>query len=412
MAGGAAPIGGRRLWVMLHRWAGLTISLFLCVAGTTGALLAFYDELHLATAPALLRAQPPAPGAAMLDPLELRDRAERASGGRIDYTRLDQYPGRTMFFYPKPLPGAAPLAYEEIRLNPYTGVEQSRRTPGDLSEGVHNLMPFVYDLHHELALGEIGRWAFGIAALIWALDCFVGVYLTLPTGRARRLGRWRKAWTIKRPVQSSHRLKLDFHTAGGLWLWPMLFVFAWSAVSFNLRPVYDPVMTAVLGPAGDTLDAPALDAPLDVPAFDWRTARAHGRALAAKLADQHGFTVQGEMNLGIDRSTGIWRYGFSSDREVFDKYGQSRIYFRDSTGELVRLSLPSGQTARQTADSWLVALHLGFVFGLPYRLFVMCVGLAVTGLSVTGVLIWMRKRSARLLRSRRGTPGLALQPAE
>ena len=35
---------------------------------------------------------------------------------------------------------------------------------------------------------------------------------------------------------------LDLHRAGGLWLWAMLFVFAWSSVAFNLTPAYDAVM--------------------------------------------------------------------------------------------------------------------------------------------------------------------------
>lgn len=44
-------------------------------------------------------------------------------------------------------------------------------------------MPFVYRLHYSLALDTIGTYAFGIIALLWTLDCFIGAYLTLPRGR-------------------------------------------------------------------------------------------------------------------------------------------------------------------------------------------------------------------------------------
>lgn len=394
----------RPVFVMLHRWAGLTIALFVAVAGLTGSLLAFNFELEGLTAPGVVSVAPPAPDARRLDPLVLRERALAASGGVIDYVRLDTYPGRTMFYYPKPRPGAPALDYDELRINPYTGAVAAQRWRGDLSQGWHNIMPFLYRLHYQLALGEWGELAFGIAALIWAIDCFVGLYLTLPVARANWWQRWRKAWTIRRPLKFHYKLNVDLHLANGLWLWPMLFVFAWSAVSFNLPRVHDPVMTALVGPSADQAAAPPLPQPLSQPRYSWQQARERGRALAIGLGRAQGFTVEADMNLGIDRKTGLWRYGFRSSREVMDRYGQSAVTFRDGSGELVNLSLPSGQTRRDTIDNWFVALHIGYVFGLPYRLFVSLMGLAVTLLGVTGIIIWTRKRSARVLRQFRSQP--------
>ena len=57
---------------------------------------------------------------------------------------------------------------------------------------------------------------------------------------------------------------------------------------------------------------------------------------------------------------------------------------------------PVGRTGTDRVSTWLQMLHMAGVFGLPYRIFVSLLGLAVTMLSVTGVLIWLRKRSARL----------------
>ncbi len=50
---------------------------------------------------------------------------------------------------------------------------------------------------------------------------------------------------------------------------------------------------------------------------------------------------------------------------------------------------------------WLVALHIASIGGLPYRIFVSVLGLAVVMLSVTGVVIWMKKRSARIAAGRK-----------
>jgi uncharacterized iron-regulated membrane protein len=61
---------------------------------------------------------------------------------------------------------------------------------------------------------------------------------------------------------------------------------------------------------------------------------------------------------------------------------------------------PTGIDAGNTITSWIVALHVGAVFGLPYRAFVSMMGIAVALLSVTGVWIWLRKRNKRWTGSR------------
>ena len=95
-----------------------------------------------------------------------------------------------------------------------------------------------------LALGEAGTFVLGIAALAWTLDCFLGLYLTLPRATAHFLRRWKPAWTLKYPA-TAVRVNYDIHRSGGLWLWPLLFVFGWSSVMFNLPAVYEPVTARV-----------------------------------------------------------------------------------------------------------------------------------------------------------------------
>lgn len=63
----------RQFWVVLHRWAGLTLTLFLAVAGFTGIFLAWIDELDVAAAPQLHLAAPPHVGARPLDTLTIRE---------------------------------------------------------------------------------------------------------------------------------------------------------------------------------------------------------------------------------------------------------------------------------------------------------------------------------------------------
>ena len=48
---------------------------------------------------------------------------------------------------------------------------------------------------------------------------------------------WKAKWRA-----NFARPNFDLHRAGGLWLWPLLFVFAWFSVVLGLGGVYDPVM--------------------------------------------------------------------------------------------------------------------------------------------------------------------------
>ena len=58
---------------------------------------------------------------------------------------------------------------------------------------------------------------------------------------------------------ASYRVNFDLHRAGGLWLWPLLFVFAWSSVELEPKTgAYDFVMEALLGPR-EYLTAVALE---------------------------------------------------------------------------------------------------------------------------------------------------------
>ena len=79
---------GRQLWVVVHRWAGLTIALFLIVAAATGSLLTFRDELTYASGFNKGHVAQPRPGAPLLDGLEVARRVEQATGRRVIYAPL------------------------------------------------------------------------------------------------------------------------------------------------------------------------------------------------------------------------------------------------------------------------------------------------------------------------------------
>ena len=405
----------RRFWLLIHRYAGLYMAFFLIVAGLTGSVLAFFHELDVYLNPELH--QVAILDRAMLDEFELREKAlALAPQAQIQFVDLARKPGQVyeagLIPAINPATGKAfTLDYQTIRLNPYTG----ELLGYDRDEGLwpltrRNVLKFIYALHYSLALGEVGAYLFGSAALIWTVDCFVGFYLTLPArtqpGRSAkpRLGRgfvsrWAVAWKIKWPT-STLRLNFDLHRAGGLWTWLMLLVFAWSSVGLNLQAlVYQPVMSALFDmPDMATLPTADLPNPKPAPALDWRDARLIGRQLMTEQARAAGFQVQEEQALGYQPAKGLFFYTVKSDRDLSGARGSTTLWFDGDTGQSAGLLLPSGQQIGYTVSMWLFSLHMAAIWGLPFKIFVCLMGLVVAMLSLTGVYIYLKKRRASRLK--------------
>jgi uncharacterized iron-regulated membrane protein len=133
--------------------------------------------------------------------------------------------------------------------------------------------------------------------------------------------------------------------------------------------------------------------------MDWRAAQTVAEGIAADAAREHGFSIDRAVYLGLDRDNHLFEYRVHSSRDIGEKSGQTFFWFDASTGALLAMILPTGHRAGNTLTTWLVELHEANVFGLPYKIFVCVLGLAIAALSVTGVYIWWRKRAARLHRS-------------
>lgn len=399
----------RPLLVLFHRYVGLVMAGFLILAGLTGMLLVWNHELDAALNPRLMLVAPSAASKEVLDPLLLRERVEQAwPHAWVHYVPLRQpAAGEAMQFYIEPRPDASgrasDLDADQVFVDPYTGRILGTRRWGDISQGTTNLMPFIYRLHYSLALGTVGTWAFGIVALLWTIDCFVGAWLTLPASGRTRLfparqwwARWAPAWQIRWRA-GSYKLNFDLHRAGGLWPWALLLVLAWSSVAFNLyQPVYLPLMRTVFGMADyPRTDAVPVPLPADAPSLGWPQAREFGRRHMAREADRQGFSVVSEDRMAYDAHKNYVRYVVRSDRDLNERYGQTSVYFDATTGALLATRIPTGQNAGETITSWITTLHMAHIWGLPFRVLMTATGLVVAILSVTGVVIWWRKRQAR-----------------
>jgi uncharacterized iron-regulated membrane protein len=398
---------GRSFFVFAHRWVGLTMAGFLILVGLTGALLAFLPELNHWLSPRLF---PGARASVALEAGELAFRAEAlVPEARAQSVFFNGMGSATIRMEARP--GASPLDFNQLFLDAGSGEELGRRWTKGLPDGANTILPFIYRLHYALALGEFGGWSLGLVALAWTIDCFIGFYLTLPPRngihRRRFLARWKSSWLVKFRA-SFYRVNFDLHRAGGLWLWAALFVFAWSSVFMNLNGFYMRVTELLFD-----FERPIWSLPAPPSARDgreplgWREAQGIGARLMDEQARAKGFTIDRQVALALAREEGRYRYSAHSSLDIGEKYGSTSVYFDAYTGALSSLSPPSGAHAGNTLTTWLMELHMANVFGLPYRIFVCVLGLVIAMLSVTGVYIWWKKRSARVTRSRERSAPIA-----
>lgn len=379
-----------RQWALrLHRWAGLLLAGFLIVTGATGALLAFKDPVEAWLAPQLMRVEP------FGDPLPLSrltaaaDSHLAAAGGRVTFVRWPQSPEHSLVMYVT----GGELDYDELFLDPYTGKVLGSRAWGEWRWGGEYVLPLIYKLHYALAIpGEFGVWLLGVVALLWCFDCFVGFYLTLPRRRRQFWRKWQPAWRIEWRAGLARRVR-DLHVAVSLWLWGMFLMFAASSVMLNLHDaVYHPLVGKLMT-FNEVHDQLPRESASESP-MSWSAAEVRARALMAEWAEASGFTVARVSGLGYSARGHYYQYRVHASWDLPDSYAQTRLYFDASSGELIARDQPYVD-AGNALSHWLSALHMGKVFGTWYQVLVALAGVALVLVSVTGVLIWRRKRLTR-----------------
>ena len=430
----------RRICLWIHRYTGLVMAGFLIIAGFTGSLLAFHDELDNVFNHQLAQIErqdaPQLPIATLHDkvvaaypeynfssmPTSLK--ADKSAVFSVDRVR-----GQSAKNQPK-----AP--FQEVYINPYNGNILGTRDKDEWAW--RNTMWKVFWLHRDLLLGDIGKLLLGVIALLWTINCFIGFYLTLPRTvkkshethrktvkkRASFIKRWLSAWKIRRKT-NTFKLNYDVHHAFGLWLWLMLFVIAWSSVGFNLQQVYKPVMQAVVGlesregkegkegkerekgksHKSDKFSAqvlpnvtPVINATADI--VNKANSIEYVSKQANIAAQKNGVTVQKLLGIRWVAEDNQWQMRFKTDKDIGTHGGASSITVDAATGKVEKVNFGYQSSFGTKADRWLSTLHMGHISHgighLAYQIFLALIGLAVVVLSGTGVYLWAKGRQQRL----------------
>jgi uncharacterized iron-regulated membrane protein len=386
----------RKVWIRLHRYAGLAMALFLTIAGLTGSMIAFNHELDEWLNPELFHVSS---RGAPLPSLEIAGRVEQSDPRlRVTWVPLQLEIGHAVGFFVEPRidrTTGQPFAveYNQVFIDPVTGAVLGKRFWGAFRLDRAHLIPFLYVLHYSLHLPERwGIWLMGIVGLVWVFDCFVGLYLTFPH-RQPFLEKWKPAWQVKRGA-GAWRINFDLHRAGGLWFWGLLLIMAVSSVSLNLnQEVFRPVVSFF--------------SPLTPTPFEQREERPPEKPIEpvlsfeeilAKAKDETQRRDWDTRPYGLFYSSPFGVFGVVFGEEHAPGLGSSWLYFDGEDGRLIGGQVPGQGTSGDLFIQLQFPLHSGQIAGLPGRIVIFITGIVVAMLSVTGVVIWLKKRRSRQVR--------------
>jgi len=388
----------RSAFVTLHRWFGLAAALFLFIAGATGAVISWDHELDAWLNPRLYDAQTAG------RPLPVLDLARAIEAGdprvRVSFMPLALEPGQTFTasVVPRVDPATGRLfepGYNQIALDPATAEVQGRREWGKVSLTRENLLPFLYKLHYSLHLPEVrgvalGVWFMGLIAMAWVLDTLIALWISFPRWRA-----WRRSFAFRWGA-GGHKLTFDLHRSGGMWIYALVLMLAVTSVAMNLReevmrPLVSLFSELALSPFASRTPAPP-DHPIEplIPA-------ARAIELAQAEAQRRGWTAPAG-GLFLSTDVGVWGVGFYdvANSHSDGGLGNPWLYVDSRSGALAGADVPGTGSAGDIFLQSMFPLHSGRLIGITGRVLMSITGALIAMLCVTGVLIWARKRRARV----------------
>lgn len=364
----------RNLIFKVHLWTGLTVGLLLVVAGTTGSILVFDEEIDAVLNPDLLRVAPGEDEA----PFQQVVASVTAAFPEhpVSYIRLPRSPGET---YEVTTVGADPL---EIFVDPYRGTILGVRGK---TEGLINVL---FDLHVHFLSGETGERVMGVVGVLTLLLVATGIAVWWPGAR-----RWWDALAVRWGANWK-RVNFDLHRAGGIWSAVFLAVTAFTGAGLIFHDAFLAAANRVTG-SEETPPAPVVVPRPDQPwlPLDSLLQRADA-ALPGGTTTYVAFPAVPQAPLSV-------RKYFAA---ALHPNGRSFVYLDPWTGEPLAVERALEVPAGMKALNVLYPLHIGSFGGIAVRVLYAALGFSPLILFVSGCLMWWNRTQVpkrRRLRARR-----------
>lgn len=372
------------LWLLVHKWTGLVLGIWILLQGLTGAIMAYRLEIQ-----------------ALLDPGMYRTAAPI---GQVDYDGIVDlihrtYPDRRIGHFERD----ALAPNETIRVithpadempSPYSEWE-SFVDPGSLqivaTRPTLTPLKALWLLHTGLLAGRSGEVFVGFLGIFLIAGLMAGAVVWWPAK-----GKWRRALRL-RLTSPTPKLLHDLHTVAGAYFVVVLLTVAMTGLVvifprpvsavvdafFEMRPPKEfTVDTMMPGVKRDVAGAP--------PSLRLN-------ALAATVDSLYPGSVATLLLLPHSSEKGTFTFRIipkGTDRTL----STTQVYFNSRDGRMVGRFDPALQPAANTfVGLWSVYIHTGHIAGLIGRALIILTGIVLATMALTGAYIWWKKRPGRRL---------------
>jgi sulfite reductase (NADPH) flavoprotein alpha-component len=419
----------RKIWLLLHRYLGISAGLVLAVVGVTGALLSFEDEILGIINRDVVQVEQ-RPFAAPLQPdILYRKTAENFPDRRVQgFTFFDVPEASVKVNLSDPNGGRRG---EDWYIDPFTA-----QVLGSV-QGV-SAMHFIEDIHRRLLAGETGKALVGASALILIFMALSGIYLRLPTlikkkvkkkrrpirdtadhalkvgqnaaepsvREARKSGdsvgfyqRWRERLLrllfFKRGLKGT-AFWWHLHAVAGTWV----ILFYLSASLTGLYFSYDWYRAGILKLAG--VEQPKRRAPMKG-AGDEKIIDIDVSASAlAKSWRVFGEHVQSYTQVSIRLPKGEENYQFSYlDADSGHERASNRMEIRYADAQIIKHDLYSDKLVGEKLVASMLPLHTGSFYGVTGKIIFFTSSLMMPLFTFSGIWLYLQRRKVKSIKKKR-----------
>lgn len=364
----------RRLWLDVHLWIGVGLAVLLIPVSVTGAALVWHDGLERLLHPARF-AVTPSQTTQPVSAIVASAKAAFAPGVTIVQVRLPQAPGDPAIVSGR-LPGKVAPGARPKTVNAWIDPGDARVL--ETADPAAGLIQVMHRVHGSLMLPGVGRKVVGWSGWAMFVSCATGLWLWWPrNGAVLKALRWRRGASTL----------FNLHHFVGFWICLPLAVLSLTGVYISFPQSSLAVMSAIRGEARDggpqrppqRRESPA---PVATPALtpDAAAAKALTGRPDARLT-AIAFPTAGKEP--------AWRISLKAAGEK----DPQTVQVVDATGAL---KADRGRQGPDPTARLMRRVHDGTDMGLVWQVVVFLGGVAPAVLSVTGLVMWLRRRRRRL----------------
>jgi uncharacterized iron-regulated membrane protein len=365
----------RAVLFQVHLWTGLTLGIVLAVLGLSGSVLVYHDELlEMTQAPV-----PHAQAQGVMLPLDalLASAREKFPAKRANATvMLPEEQGAALLvrFQSGSRPG--PQRGTDVYVDPASAsVLDVRQAPYNWFIGA------MHDLHGRLLIpGREGRQVVGWLGVAMLLLGCSGVVIWWP-----KRGQWNAGFRIRRNARG-YWLYRDLHGAVGIWGLVVFIIVSFSGVAIAFPETMRSIVTL-----GTAQPAPAFDARNGPGVEPVKGQKPIGLDAAVALVKAQVPNAAVRSISLPAKSDAAWRVAIGS----MESGPVSTAYVDPWRAKIVALRNASGNSA-DNFMAWQRPLHQGSGWGALWRILVFLSGLLPSLFVTTGMVMWVKKRRARV----------------